>query len=45
MSARGIGARSRQVVLAGVEKSQSSLSVYEFANGKIARVLYFPVER
>ena len=29
----------------GVEKRQASLSVYELANGKIARVLYFPVER
>jgi len=27
------------------EKSQSSLSVYEFQNGLIARVHYFPVEK
>ena len=37
--------RSSWTDKAGVESSQASLSVYEFANGRIARVLYFPVER
>jgi hypothetical protein len=37
--------RSSWTTAAGVAKSQASLSVYELANGRIARVLYFPVER
>jgi hypothetical protein len=30
---------------AGVATSQSGLSVYEFRNGKILRVYYFPADR
>ena len=37
--------RARWTNKAGAEVSQTGLSVYEFKDGRIARVYYFPAER